>query len=861
MAANYVGSSGTLISAALETLGYYYQSYLLDVLSDPFHSAVGTAIYLCAIVAGIGSFVLTGRYKLGAWLLIGPSLFFAVLFERTETAGVQWRFGDQAKSQVAVQDSVAHVKAEWWDKAPQQMAGLPKVATLFARYDGFVSDIVSQSVKLLNAGRKDLDTKFLVRTQLMYSLHDTEIDNPALRALVHQAFLGECREVVEVGRQLQDVTIGDDAKAKLRDRFIALNQRKSVKFNDTTIAYVAQIAADFQGEITDDLGEIPSWMINDGNQSSQKIDAWLEKVRRLEEQRKLNGNQPQNSADKEAIKRRVTSMLQGSTFACQEVWQYTYALLWIYAKRAFDETLNTAESKGIKPLDMIRDLRLAEGFDRPKLRDGEIIGDQNGDQISYEENLKEYADYLDDGDAEEIKDADLKIWQTNRQSKGLDEFYKLLAKYILRNEIRQRPLSTFLSKFSKRGNEYTGVGMPGEGDLSFQERKRMQVLEWQEKTRFFTTMTQLPYYQGLALFFLAITYPFFALLLLIPGKQSGFVHWFLLWAWIKSWDVGFVVAMMLEDLLFVMTNKDWTKGGKAPMIMDADLTTTLTALQEADPSLQPTIMYLIVGTVLGATPILMSYAVMGLARGGSGMIAEGVKVYGELFAKRAGMTQGQELITGSRLEAQEGQLNRATNYRVAYENGTSRYKGYQDPTVNLDLVQSGVERSDSAEGKSGKEQLSSVQTSYAVGGALEGISSSGKFVSNDTMAGAQVDDGAMPPSSGSDKGAGYSKVAGAIQTVAGSGATIAIQSGKSSLSYYKADIEKAVGWAKYDEINDARSQFLAGVARIGYMFEIPWTESGAYSSEFSYRLNLIEQKYEKQNSYWEAGGNLGKLAN
>jgi len=36
-----------------------------------------------------------GKYKMGVWLLIGPSLFFATILPRAEIGNASWRFGRQ----------------------------------------------------------------------------------------------------------------------------------------------------------------------------------------------------------------------------------------------------------------------------------------------------------------------------------------------------------------------------------------------------------------------------------------------------------------------------------------------------------------------------------------------------------------------------------------------------------------------------------------------------------------------------------------------------------------------------------------------------------------------------------------------
>lgn len=64
--------------------------------------------------------------------------------------------------------------------------------------------------------------------------------------------------------------------------------------------------------------------------------------------------------------------------------------------------------------------------------------------------------------------------------------------------------------------------------------------------------TSIPYIQGLLLYLLSIAFPFFAVLLVIPGKAVSFFMWCSLWVWVKSWDVGFALVLVIRDVLWHM---------------------------------------------------------------------------------------------------------------------------------------------------------------------------------------------------------------------------------------------------------------------------------------------------------------------
>ncbi len=60
----------------------------------------------------------------------------------------------------------------------------------------------------------------------------------------------------------------------------------------------------------------------------------------------------------------------------------------------------------------------------------------------------------------------------------------------------------------------------------------------------------IPYIQGLLLYILSIAFPFFAILLVVPGKAMQFMMWVSLWVWVKSWDVGFALVLVCKDMFW-----------------------------------------------------------------------------------------------------------------------------------------------------------------------------------------------------------------------------------------------------------------------------------------------------------------------
>ena len=121
------------------------------------------------------------------------------------------------------------------------------------------------------------------------------------------------------------------------------------------------------------------------------------------------------------------------------------------------------------------------------------------------------------------------------------------------------------------------------------------------------------------------------MLLLIPGKHAGFLLWFVLWIWAKSWDIGFAVVMLLDEMLFALMNVrhvDGTEQGPAGLQLDPDLALAMRSLEEVDPTFSLTTYYNIIGIALNSIPIISAYLILGSLRGGAGLISAGNQRFG-----------------------------------------------------------------------------------------------------------------------------------------------------------------------------------------------------------------------------------------
>jgi hypothetical protein len=174
---------------------------------------------------------------------------------------------------------------------------------------------------------------------------------------------------------------------------------------------------------------------------------------------------------------------------------------------------------------------------------------------------------------------------------------EILAAYMLRNTLKSNATTTMLAKVDAK-NPRDIVLSNGLYKITsrFDQREGLFNLQYYAGI--------VPYVQGFLLFLLAASFPFFALFLLIPGKTSSFMTWVALWAWVKSWDVGFASIHVIREILWeYFTGKELLKD-TSTVWAGADLGKILTEVIRNDPVSNLGLYFSIIAIVTMAVPFV-----------------------------------------------------------------------------------------------------------------------------------------------------------------------------------------------------------------------------------------------------------------
>ena len=238
---------------------------------------------------------------------------------------------------------------------------------------------------------------------------------------------------------------------------------------------------------------------------------------------------------------------------------------------------------------------------------------------------------------------------------------RIFASYLIRKTMTEDPRGQLIDQL------YDGSGMrldqagyvdmldPGNADRIGRRQRSHEMAVGQQYEAFYIAMT-LPYIQGVILYALAATYPFFALMLILPGQAGAFFSWMSLWAWAKSWDVGWALVMMADDVLWellphssyyeltVTTQRNGAPGIQAGGEFDTPVT-VLEGVFHGDHSYTLASYWVLISLMMTGVPLLTAQAVMGSKKAMAGMLIDGLRALGEkLGGSAADWTATQNLL-------------------------------------------------------------------------------------------------------------------------------------------------------------------------------------------------------------------------
>lgn len=616
-----VGSASTLIAAALETAGQYIQSYFLDVICSSGGMHVGALLWLCSFLVAFFMYALGGQYYFWRYFLIGPGLFFFTVYNRVESDGTKWSFGSKDYDFSIIDTLFGNDILKFKDEDNP-----PKVSWLFARWDTFTSGVIENLMDLLPATAKQGNLKLLRQAQRYSALFNMSVDNNNLSALLSQLiYHRQCTDYISLALAtyqeplLYDITTTPDPSATNSD----LNQN-GVRYQGFRHLRAAgrNAVLSFHDQATKDMWNYLFARATKHFFRSANMDS-------LEDATEGAGEAITQIASLFNIITSAMNFLNG----CNGNTNITGGI---------GEQLNGMIEEVQRIVEIVYGVAAALNLVRVHLTCGQLwdIGvDLTTDYASQkiETLIYKTLTYEEDPElnttAEEDKDLSFKLLATKFDYQGCDfsesrdsACFKAAAENMYRNvalrilvyymtTINPYQVGGSTSSISIGGSPYQGYAGVSE-DIQYQSIADLH----QTKGQLIGLVWGLPQIQAMALFFLSVAFPFFAFTFLIPGRHWSIGTWMSLWFWVKLWDVGFAMVMIVDQILYYLLPKQ-------PFITDAMFYhpgEAIHAMFEHEPQVPISFYYSILGMLLLAVPVVTGFIVK---RGGAqfaGFIKGGV---------------------------------------------------------------------------------------------------------------------------------------------------------------------------------------------------------------------------------------------
>ncbi len=535
-----------------------------------------------------------------------------------------------------------------------------------------------------------------------------------------------------------------------------------------------------------------------------------QEVERKAAQTRFNENVVKRNVNLDALAARYVLNLEGNTptidevneraetpVSCQEIWGWVLDGLKKYSSAQIQKILEAGQERGISVGKMANLM-------------AQVSGSGGSGPVSYDESSEDAA---------------------NLTSVEVGNLVRVVAKYYLRNEYSNRDKSAYIAQFVTRLDS-RDIRTRSQGRNSFTEMARVSAMEWGEKDRMMYAAGSLPYYQGLLLYFLGATFPFFALVLLVPGKQAGFLLWFMLWMWVKSWDIGLAIVMLVDDLLFAMLATQVSTIGKTEgTAANDELTFAFATLSEMDPTFQLTTYYTIMATAILAIPVVSAQLVLGGIKGGASIVADGASKSASFFGE--GVTRGVEqgAISDLRQQARDLKMQRAAQFQ-------SRMNSGQPLVSNNELGSTASSSNNIVTAGDGKDPVKADAASVE--------DRKNKAQQAGTAKGLSLD-----PTYGGN----HPLVRALVQAYTAKGRNVTATDVKEAFAKVKQERLTAAAHADWLTDIDQRSYEIYERIAIMRAIPIPWTNFSQESSESEFNLAISRYEYEEEMNKAEIDAN------
>jgi len=560
-------SAGTLMAAVMEQVGYRAQSQILNDLAEHLEWA-GSLIYLGVLVSILITVSLLGNYRSALWLLVGPTMFFYM--SGIEVAGYENTVqAAGVEWRFGVFDDTQDERQKDNLLKEQNLASTSEVAFFFHRYNVMISEIYQRLISEITNRDVRAQMMFMSRQRIFDALITKELENSQYDSLVFY-FLNHCSTEMSDAKYLaegiRDGTDGSEAEWLRRKDSYCEGWVENKPFEPGAWQNVAYASGNYQG-------------------------LFVSREDHLGEEGKVE---------------------HGLT-TCKNMWSWIIGFAENSAKAEMDEEISQMANKSL----FINSGYMQEAFEGINKKATEDSSDPD------KSNTRNFS--CDNGNTDDRP----------RASNALQKLARVASAFIIRKKLSDPAVNSEISRIGLSSGGFKIVNSTIAGTLS---DKREAVLKRQTRAQHsdsreieaITFLSLLPYMQGFILYVLSVTYPFFCLMLLLPGQAGAFLSWLALWAWVKSWDVGLAFVMVADEILWeLLPQSSYIDSEKAENFIEP--VNLLEYVFDGDPSFNSSTYWLLLVGMVSAVPIVTANIFLGIKKALGGLVVQGLNGFGEAF--------------------------------------------------------------------------------------------------------------------------------------------------------------------------------------------------------------------------------------
>lgn len=524
-------SAFNAVAAAFATEGYWVQDHLIHYLVDTGMGLWAPLLYIVAAIGGLASLAMGSPPRTYMWFFMGPAFYAWLLDTRDLASGVEWRVGDYVQDQrevwklaeAGLRNSGTFHDVDWihtgvriYKDKPPGGGSLPNpnsrysnpgmyanVATFFLWFDELISDTVQQMTQWVGAFHQLDNTAVGNETNLIPkpATPDVSKNKWYLMSNSKWEYLTNITDAKAHSAELRDAFVtflssecGDLLKRSIDSaRLIAVSNAKGRNIDFGTTVMLKDTSGDPYNYVTRIL-------------MSQTIPTPRAMVKLLSDDSRGSFRDFANLISSGG----VSAWGIREKIACDQ-----YLFLLIHALR-WEAGHTTAQIIAAGPNNMLPSGIIWSLFYGWDLRDWTIpAGGGNptpGAPLDYADQVK----FLEN----------------------------MVLVHLIRNEFAAAPaLTDQRYATAEKALNYT---------LAYQ-RSVGQKSKWAEV---YTWAMMIPYLQGVLLYLLAVAYPFACIVILVPGMHKSILTWMSFWAWVKLWDLGFAIVVVLERSIWAMVGNN-----------------------------------------------------------------------------------------------------------------------------------------------------------------------------------------------------------------------------------------------------------------------------------------------------------------